>query len=401
MSQVLCITETLVTGGAETFVLRLVTALRQRGIDASLFVLRGELINQRLVQSIAPNVPVRLLRLPALPLLLKIDGVLFRFGAKFSLVRWLQARALRRYLVEIGVKLAHSHLFTADVVTSRACSAIGLPWVTTMHGDYLAFEDKGRIRSARIQNFRHALREVESSVSHLICITEQQARQLRRLLPLASSQGRISKVYNGYALPQTQRGISMDVPDALKDVPETAFVIGMVARGIQDKGWDVMLMAFEQLDFPDAWLVLVGDGDYVQALKGITRHAKIKFVGNVVDPLRYITRFDVGCLPSRIPTESLPTVIIEYLVLEKPVIATDVGEVARMIDADSDSPAGLLIGLDSVEVMASQMKVALERLYRNPEERARLQTCARVAARKFDMDKCVDEYLAVYEAAQG
>lgn len=287
------VTETLVTGGAETFVLRLARALRDRGHYVSLFVLRGDLLDRDLLLSIAPDVPLDAFHIPLLRIVMAFDGLMYRLGLKFCLLRFLQVRCLKLYLKASNKQIVHSHLLTADIVTARACKAVGLPWVTTMHGDYLAFESEGGNRAARIQDFRAVVREVEASVKQLVSITDQQVNQLKELMPRADAQGRICKIYNGYDAPPRD-SLKLSLPEVLRCIPPHAFVIGMVARGIRDKGWDVMLAAYIALDIPDAWLVLVGDGDDLQLLRTQVIHPRIIFTSTVTDPLRYIARFDLG-----------------------------------------------------------------------------------------------------------
>lgn len=393
------VTESLVTGGAETFVLRLASALSQSGHVITLFVLRGDLVSAPLIGRLASNLPIVAVRLPWLPWVMKLDGLLYRLGSGFSFLRWMQVNQLRKHLVAEPQDVVHSHLLTADLVTARACNSLGRPWVSTMHGDYLALEAKVSSRAARILDFDVALREIESSVGHMVCITEQQQSQLSRVLPSLEETGRISKIYNGYAA-STADIEDGSVPEALSRIPEGDFVVGMVARGIREKGWDVMIAAFTALDLPDAWLVLVGDGDYLQQIQPSIQNSRIVFCGDVVDPLRYIARFDVGCLPSQIPTESLPTVVIEYMYLGKPVVATAVGEIPRMIDAQNNAPAGLLIDLGQTHAMAEQMQTALKRLYEDKAERSRLSDNAALAVRKFDMNICVDAYVSLYKRVQ-
>ena len=92
--------------------------------------------------------------------------------------------------------------------------------------------------------------------------------------------------------------------------------------------------------------------------------------------------------------------IIEYLCLGKPVIASDVGEIGTMLDARSASPAGLLIQLGSTEQMIEGMKAALLRIYHAGAQRSFWATNAKNAALKFNMDRCVAAYLSVYELAR-
>ena len=397
--RVLLVTETLVTGGAETFVLRLAAALKEHGHKAFLFVLRGDLVNAEQVSRLAPEVTLVTVPIPFLTMVLKVDGLLYRMGSRFSLLRWLQVSKLRELLMAEGVSVVHSHLLTADLVTSRACRSLGIPWVSTMHGDYLALEKKGSSQAARIPDFLAACLEVEHSVGQMVCITEPQMQQLQRLMPSLAAAGRLLKIYNGYAANKADVTATRR-PEVLQQIPADAFVIGMVSRGIKDKGWDVLVGAFEALDRPDAWLVLVGDGDHLQKLRATQRHPRMVFCGNVVDPLLYIACFDVACLPSQFAAESLPTVVVEYMVLGKPVIATDVGEIAAMLEAAGDAPAGLLVELGDTATMVPRMRAALMNLYNDKDLRAAMGANALRAAKKFDMEACVNAYLDVYTKAQ-
>lgn len=259
-------------------------------------------------------------------------------------------------------------------------------------------ESKGKSQPARIPDFHAACIEVGQSVGQMVCITEPQVQQLQRLMPSLAASGRLSKIYNGYAASKADISVAGQ-PEALQHLPAGAFVIGMVSRGIKDKGWDVLVGAFEALGLPDAWLVLVGDGDHLQKLRATNRHPRIVFCGNVVDPLRYIAHFEVACLPSQFATESLPTVVIEYMVLGKPVIATDVGEIPAMLEVASDSPAGLLVELGETTAMVPRMQAALKQLHDDEALRAAMGANALRAAKKFDMDVCVDAYLDVYARA--
>ena len=391
---IVLVSDSLLTGGAETFVLRLASALAVRLHNVSIFVLRPDLIDTAMANQLAPGLVVSAPSVRALRSVLRVDGLLFCVGVNFSLLRWLQVRAFRRHLQAVRADIAHSHLFPADLVTARACVKAGVNWITTMHGDYISLEKRAESRAARILDFRQALREVERSARHFVAISENQHSQLRRLLA-APARDRISKVYNGYAEPLAPKAL----PEQMARIPQGDFVIGMVSRGIQEKGWDVLLAAFDRLQLPNAWLVLVGDGDYIRSMKELERNARVVFVGNVVDPLRYIARFDVACLPTRCPTESLPTVIIEYLVAGKPVIATDIGEVPLMLATDGAGSAGILVPFDTVDVMTKCVADGLAWLYADRAERGRLRRAARQAAAKFDMGRCVDRYVDLYTEA--
>jgi glycosyltransferase involved in cell wall biosynthesis len=147
---------------------------------------------------------------------------------------------------------------------------------------------------------------------------------------------------------------------------------------------------------------LVGDGQRISELRQQVKDKKTLFVGNVTNPLDYIQRFDIACLPSRFSSESLPTVIIEYLQQGKPVIASRVGEIPAMLRIGSGDPAGLVIDLDSESTMADAMAAALRTLADDPVLRGRMSRATRQAFEPFDMDDCARHYEQVYaEVARG
>ncbi len=395
--RIVIVSETLVAGGAETFVLRLAAAFQARGVEVSIYALRADKVNRALVQSIAPDVAVSCARIPFLPIILRFDGFLFLLKSKFSLLRWLQARWLKKYLRAVSADVIHSNLLTSDLVAALVSASFPIPWVTTIHGDYLHFETMGTSRNARIQNFGWALAQVRKSVDRIACLSERQMQEFEELFPDFFAKKRISKIYNGYATPIINT--SNQLPVAIAHIPPNAFVVGMVARGIREKGWEILISAFLNLNLPESWLVLVGDGSYLQQIRSETLDNRIVFTGNVVDPMSYIARFDVGCLPSRYRSESLPTVVIEYLMLGKPVIASDIGELSEMLNEKTSTPAGLIIRLGSTEEMTERLEDALRRLYHDRAMREFLEENTARASRKFDMDACLDAYIDVYRSA--
>lgn len=394
--KIVLITETLVTGGAETFVLRMATALKVRGHDVVLFVLRPDKIEAELVNSISPDVPIVTVNSLFLKIIMKLDGLFFLLGIPVSIHKWLKVKRLKHYLITHKPDILHSHLFTSDIVVATAVQSYYIPWVTTMHGDYLFYDQVISDRPARILNFKNELSKVEQFVANIVCISDQQLKLLETILPAFKIMGKITKIYNGYDL---SSGEMLDSkPKLLASIPDGAFIIGMVSRGIPEKGWEILIKAFLNLNNLNCWLVLVGGSDYMQALRHQYQHSQIIFTGNVVNTLNYIKYFDVGCLPSQYKSESLPTVVIEYLLLGKPVIATNVGEISTMLNISKENPAGLLIDGCSTENLTIQLQAAMQQLYSDKALRQFLGRNTNLAIQKFDMQKCVDTYLNVYHS---
>ena len=77
---IVVVSETLGTGGAETFVLRLATALTERGEQVCIFVLRPDLIDPALTSILQGSPESRRRKIIGLRFLLQSDGILFRSG---------------------------------------------------------------------------------------------------------------------------------------------------------------------------------------------------------------------------------------------------------------------------------------------------------------------------------
>jgi glycosyltransferase involved in cell wall biosynthesis len=112
-------------------------------------------------------------------------------------------------------------------------------------------------------------------------------------------------------------------------------VIGTVAALREEKNIARLVRAFAQL--PSGRLVIVGDGPERPALQGLAASLgvadRVAFAGHHQDPAPFYARFDVFALSS--DTEQMPLSVIEAMASGLPVVATDVGDVKRMVAAEN------------------------------------------------------------------
>jgi glycosyltransferase involved in cell wall biosynthesis len=392
--RILFVTDAVHAGGAEVFVLRLAQALTEAGHSTRVFVLREDLIDRAVQQRVAPAVDVTAPHLPFAFMIRKADGFAMRMRLPGELARWGHAAALKTALRRWQPDVVHSHLLTSDLVAAKALRDKRTPLVVTMHGDYFQYETHDRSVAARLSNVDNAMRQALTAAHTIVCITDEQMRQVERLGQRYGLPIRCTKIYNGSPKPKLAR---RNVRDEL-GIPANAIVVGMVGRGIPEKGWDTLVGAFIGSDSPDAHLVLVGAGPALDELRQRVDGARVHFVGQVSDPEDYIASFDIGCLPSRYPAESLPNVIAEYILAGKAVVATRVGEIAQMV-GEGENACGILIEVGERPTMVAEMRQALDRLVDDVPLRQQLASNTRAAARKFDMAECTRRYLEVYAAA--
>lgn len=96
-------------------------------------------------------------------------------------------------------------------------------------------------------------------------------------------------------------------------------------------------------------VMIIGDGEeranLLQQQKKLGVEGTFLLAGNKMNPYPYISSADFFILPSE--SEAWPLVIAEALILQKPIIATDTGDVGLMIE---NRKTGLLINYDTEEI---------------------------------------------------
>ncbi len=125
------------------------------------------------------------------------------------------------------------------------------------------------------------------------------------------------------------------------------------------KGYHKLIEAHKRL-IDDGFhhsIIIIGDGDEMKNLTSQAAKYNVEktFIlkGNQMNPYPYIRKADYFVLPSE--SEAWPLVIAEALILQKPIIATNVGDVGLMI---KDRETGYLISYE-VDEMYSAMKTFL------------------------------------------
>lgn len=125
------------------------------------------------------------------------------------------------------------------------------------------------------------------------------------------------------------------------------------------KGYHKLMDAHHQLlkDGFEHSVVIIGDGEELPNLLAQQKKLGVEntfvFTGNKMNPYPYIKNADFFIMPSE--SEAWPLVLAEALILQKPTIATDTGDVATMIE---NGKTGCLIHYKTEEIY-SAMKTFL------------------------------------------
>ena len=175
-------------------------------------------------------------------------------------------------------------------------------------------------------------------------------------------------------------------------IPNDAFVVGMISRLVKEKGILEFLEAAENLhkDNSDIFFLLIGErlkSDHAQSVDKALELSKEKLGKNLIltglrsDIPELISIMDVFCLPSW--REGMPRTIIEAMMMQKPVIATDIRGSREEVD---NNETGVLVPLYDSKKLAE----AIIKLKSDPIWAAELGKAGRNKALiKYDESKII------------
>jgi glycosyltransferase involved in cell wall biosynthesis len=382
-------------GGAQTFVIRLANHLsaQHKVFLFSLEDYRQSKLRGMIGTSVIPIFPWT--RHKIISKLLRVIRRLSNLvGHSLNLETQVLSAQLSFILLFHRINTISSHLFHSDKLVCSLPLLGKASLCVTDHGDYSYVLEKNIA----------SISDIKKIFSKALMIGVSQAN-LNSIGKLSRELGIIPqclKIFNGFD-PPNDLDSSTNYLRFNLGLDPSAFIFGMVARGIKEKGWAEALSAHQFIlsqGFLNSHLVFIGDSDYLQDLKHLlpaSSLANIHFAGFSDNPMKWIAGFDVGLLPTYFKGESLPCSIIEYFSARKPVISTDVGGIREMCTINDHIPGYLLtlneLGLPSVDSIASAMRSYLV----EPDLLSRHSALAGLAFKKFEMRKCANSYIKAFK----
>jgi glycosyltransferase involved in cell wall biosynthesis/SAM-dependent methyltransferase len=343
-------------GGGEIFPIHLANALHKLGVMVS--VLR--------MTDIDDHPDVRAMLDLAIPVYSAVD---------------VRDMGVRNFVQSTGITIVHSHIASIEMLLLDE-GDVDLPYVSTLHGSYEAMEIPKRniaAWAARIDLFGY-LTERNLSAFESISVPNTKFRKLRNAMPIDPRPYRRTRAEMG--------------------IPDEAVVFTLVARGIAGKGWTESIQAFQKLRArrTDVALAFIaaGDGPLTTAARQIAGDdPDIHFLGFETAVHGVYRMSDVALVPSRFPGESYPLCLIQAMQVGLPAIATDTGEIAKMIRQDR-LEAGLTIPyLENDEAFVAAVVEAMDQML-DKGLRTRLANGAATLGEDYSMDHLAVDYLGLY-----
>jgi phosphatidylinositol alpha-mannosyltransferase len=287
---------------------------------------------------------------------------------------------VRSALAAFRPDIVHAHEPLTPSASMYATLASKAPVVATVH----AYLD----RSIAMELAAPILRRVWRHVTVGIAVSEAAASFLRRVLPDAELEIVPNGVDVGALADAEPRG----------DLPLGRRIL-WVNRLDAQKGFPIGLAAFSKVlaEFPDAILVVVGEGKDRETLTLLTEpaRARVEMRGAVPNEQvpSYLAAGEVFVSPA-VGQESFGIALVEAMAAGLPVVATDIPGFREVV---SDGVEGLLVPPRDPEALAA----GLIEVLKEPELAARLGEAGRERARTFDWPIVVDRLEALYFRAIG
>ena len=359
---ILIVTHGIFAGGAENLPIQLANEMAGRGLIVSMLIFKTD-VNPEMRATLNPGVSIY-----------ESDWVL-EYGCE-------------RFLHDIGCSLIHSHGVIGEMFFFRLCEeGLPVPYVATLHGSYEA--------STSTELPERFIARIVRNVDLFVYTAD---KNLAPLLRHGVRDDQLIKMIN--AMPVDQKPFPRS--RAEMGIAEEALVFTLVARGIPEKGWSTAINAFQAIRqrHPQRpmHLCLVGEGDEPDRLKPLhADDASISFLGFQLRIHGLYRMTDVAVVPTRFAGESFPLCIIQALQVAVPVIATDVGEIASMLEVDGIAGGIVVEGSEIDEQFAKRFTEAMLSLV-NDDRRRRFVAGAHLLGQRYDMGSFTDQYVAVYEA---
>lgn len=235
-------------------------------------------------------------------------------------------RTLARLPNERRVTLVHAHGYESSYFVAILRAAFPawrrLPTAMTAHG---------WIETTVWLRFKSALDRLASRTAHVrIASASRHAPRLR-------GRGQTRVIHNGVPAPASsaQHAGGDAARGTRYEIPLERPVVGLVGRLSTEKRPDLFLRVAHALSSEhDAHFVLVGGGDMYDSLVALAGQLditdKLTFTGLIDDVDSVYAMLDVLVQPS--DTEGTPRTVVEAMAHSVPVVATNVGDVAEVLD---------------------------------------------------------------------
>jgi glycosyltransferase involved in cell wall biosynthesis len=307
---------------------------------------------------------------------------IFPCGGKVDLGTLLK---IRRVLSRQGVDIVHTHGYKSNLYALGAAAGTGVGKIATCHnwlGDDVKMKSYARVDKLLLKRFDRVV-----AVSDTI---------REELVSGGIPTHKIDTIYNGIDLKRFEGPADTEAARKALRIRDGCRVVGTVGRLSEEKGHIYLLRAARDpaLQGQNLVFLIVGDGPLRESLEKEADGmgfgpGDMLFTGTRTDVDRLYGLMDLFVLPSL--TEGFPMALLEAVASKRPVVASEVGGVPKVIEEGS---SGRLVKPGDAEALARAIRDVLA----DPKEGCRMAERAYETVRKaFSAEGMAQRYLDIYE----
>ena len=298
-------------------------------------------------------------------------------------------REVRRLIKKYNPDIVYAHSSKAGAIARVADIGLKNYCVYNPHGwaFNMRCSDKKRMMYTAIEKIAAPFCE------KIICISD--AEKQSALEKKICREDKLQVIFNGVDIESYECGEHGKVKRADLDIPEDAFVIGMVGRISPQKAPDVFVKMAKLVkdEIPNAHFIIVGNGNQEVEIRKYTEDNgfsdSLHITGWVDEPMSYVELFDVACLLSR--WEGFGLALPEYMMAGKPIVASRVDAIPNII---RDGENGMLVKVDDP---VGSYEAVLE-IYQDDELKDKLEAQGyRDVKKRFNARRVAKEHERVFD----
>jgi glycosyltransferase involved in cell wall biosynthesis len=356
--------------GAETMAVELVRQLKLQGVEVHLMAFdAGDGSAQEITRAVSS---------------FGVPTMINPCAGPLDAASW---RRMNAYIRAHDIELLHSHKYKTTFYALAGRLMRRYKLVTTYHNWLLD--------TASLRLYAQLDKTLAFINDKAVAVSTPIAQELQRYM----ARRKVSQVDNGIDLNRFQpTRTATDIRNELQ-LPVDATVLGFVGRLSPEKGLPFLLEAVSRLREQVATLqvLIIGDGPQREALAQLIAKEGLQscchLLGNRRDTPDLYTAMDLFVLPST--KEAYPMVLLEAMACGCAVVATEVGEVSRIVDE----------GITGVVVPPGDPAALHGAIYRMLADRSQLKQMAQAAQLRaraqFSSTAMARSYAQIYGEALG
>lgn len=287
---------------------------------------------------------------------------------------------IRECIQKYDIDIVHTHGYKADIYGFAAALKRHTPIVATSH--------YWTRRTPALRFYAHCDQIILRNFDMVVAVSQDIASEI---VASGTRAERVLTIDNGIDL----RPFHAPTPSLVSYRKGQGPIVGTVGRLVEQKGFDYLLHAIPAIlsQYPDATFLIVGEGNEHGRLEALARELNITenvvFVGQRSDMPNVYASFDVFVLPSI--DEGMPIALLEALATARPVVATRVGAVPKLV---FDGQTGLLVEARDIPALQG----ALLRLLGDTEKSKALGANGRqLVEQNYSAHVMAERYLKLYQ----